>query len=113
MPSTFTTISSVCGHRASITARLRSDNILEIDIESECSAVNDYGALIKEIPLREIGMLFAKNPIFLKASEAHIHPTCLVPTGVAFTTWTESDMIAKTLLLRHKSQCIVFKEKTH
>jgi hypothetical protein len=112
MPSTFTTSSSVCGHKASITAKLKASNTLEVDIVSKCKIVNDYAALIKEIQLNEIHMLLAKNPIILKASEAHIHPNCLVPCGVAFATWTESEMIAKTLLLHHKSQCIVFKEKT-
>jgi len=112
LPCTFTTSSSVCGHKTKITANLQANDILEVNIISNCKLVNDYAALIKEIPLNEIGMLLAKNPIIIKASEAHIHPNCLVPCGVAFATWTESEMIAKTLLLRHKSQCIMFKEKT-
>jgi hypothetical protein len=111
VPSTFTTSSGVCGHKTNITAKLKDNKILEVEIISTCKTVNDYASSIKEIPLNEIGMLLVKNPIIIKASEAHIHPTCLVPCGVAFATWAESEMIAKTMLMHHKSQCIVFKEK--
>jgi len=112
VPSTFSTDSSVCGHKTSITAKFKTANKLEVEIVSDCKIINDYAALIREIPLKEIGMLMAKNPIILKASEAHIHPNCLVPCGVALATWTEAELISKTLLLHHKSQCILFEGKT-
>lgn len=75
---------------------------------STCKMVNDYASLITEIPMRDIGKVMIKNPIYIKASEARIHPNCLVPCGVAFATWTEADMIAQSLLQNHKSQCIEF-----
>jgi hypothetical protein len=108
VPSTFTTDSGICGHKTSITAEKKANYIMGVEMKSTCKIVNDYAALIKEIHMKDIGRVLMNNPIYIKASEAHIHPNCLVPCGVAFATWTEADMIARSLLSHHKSQCIVF-----
>jgi hypothetical protein len=108
VPSTFSADSNICGHRTSITAKKKANYIIDVEIDSTCKIVNDYAVLIKEIPMKEIGRVMVANPIYVKASEAHIHPNCLVPCGVAFASWTEAEMIARSLLSHHKSQCIVF-----
>jgi hypothetical protein len=111
VPSTFTVDSSICGHNTSITAKKTVNYIIGIEMESTCKLVNDYASMIKEIPMKEIGRIMINNPIYIKASEARIHPNCIVPCGVAFAAWTEADMIAKSLLSHHKSQCIEFLER--
>jgi hypothetical protein len=108
VPSTFTTESGICGHKTSITATKKPNYTIGLELESTCKMVNDYASLIKEIHVREIGRVMINNPIYIKASEAHIHSNCLVPCGVAFAAWAEAEMIAMSLLSHHKSQCIIF-----
>lgn len=77
-------------------------------IDSSCEKIQYYGALIEKMKLKDIAMEILRNPIYVNASKAKLHPNCLVPCGVAFCTWAEAGLLSKNLLSKFPSQCLIF-----
>ncbi len=102
-------ISSICGNTTEIFAELKKDYV-NISINSTCKKIIDYSLLIKELYLKDVFTEILKNKIYIKASEAKLEPTCLVPCGISYAAWTEFGLISKNLLSKFPSQCILFKQ---
>ena len=100
--------SSVCGHKTSITATMGLNYIITLDITTTCQLVKTFADLLKEIELRDVGRRICQNPIYLRATDAHMHSNCLVPCAVALSGWVEGGMMSKNLLKSHSSQCIIY-----
>lgn len=108
MPSKFTVDSSVCGHRTDITATIGKEYLIALEINTSCELVKAFSRIMKEIHLREVGKRMCQNPIYINATEAHLHSNCLVPCGVALSGWVEGGMMSKNLLKSHSSQCVIY-----
>ncbi|MCS7098371.1 MAG: hypothetical protein NZ922_05295 [Candidatus Methanomethyliaceae archaeon] len=103
-------ISSLCGHNTEISANLKDENSLNIEIKTTCKKVKEYAKLIESLTLKEASLPILKNKIYIKASEAMLEPTCLIPCGVAFASWAELGLISKNLLLKFPFQYIMLKQ---
>ncbi|RZN57025.1 MAG: hypothetical protein DSO09_04710 [Candidatus Methanomethylicota archaeon] len=101
--------SSICGNTSEIFAEIKKDHV-NISINSTCKKIMDYSLSIKELYLKDVFTEIIKNKAYIKASEAKLCPTCLVPCGVVYASWTEFGLISKNLLSKFPSQCILFKQ---
>ncbi|MDH5806779.1 MAG: hypothetical protein QXW62_03080 [Candidatus Methanomethylicaceae archaeon] len=103
-------ISSICGHNTEILVNLKTDKSLIVKIITTCKKIEEYSKMIENLTLKEVSSSILNNKIYIKASEAMLEPTCLVPCGVAYATWAELGLISKNLLLKFPSQCIILKQ---
>jgi hypothetical protein len=108
MPTKFTVDSSVCGHRTDITATMGKEFLIALEITTTCELVKAFSGIMKEIRLMDVAKRMCQNPIYIKATDAHLHSNCLVPCGVALSGWAESGMMSKNLLKSHSSQCVIY-----
>lgn len=107
LPSEFSIDSPICGHKTNVTATKKPKYAIGFQIRSTCKMINEYATLLIEMSMKEVAKPIISNPMYIKASEARVHSNCLVPCGVAFAAWAEAELIAKSLLSHHRSQCIV------
>lgn len=103
-------ISSICGHNTEISANSKDGKSLKVKIITTCKKVEEYSKMIENLTLMEVSSPIMDNKIYLKASEARLEPTCLIPCGVAYAAWAELGLISKRLLSQSPSQCIIFKQ---
>lgn len=103
-------VSSICGHNTEISVNLEGNKSLTVKIITTCKKIEEYSKMIENLTLKEVSSPILNNKIYIKASEAMLEPTCLIPCGVAYATWAELGLISKRLLLKFPSQCIILKQ---
>lgn len=71
-----------CGYTAVIRAAAKDDGTVAIDIDSECSALDELAARLQAVePYGEMGDLL-QTATFQAASDCLHHSSCPVPTAV-------------------------------
>lgn len=101
---------SICGHNTEISVNLKDNKSLIVKIITTCKKIEEYSKMIENLTLKEISSPILNNKIYIKASEAMLEPTCLIPCGVAYAAWAELGLISKGLLSKFPVQCIVLKQ---
>ncbi|MGC8817313.1 MAG: DUF6951 family protein [Candidatus Hadarchaeum sp.] len=108
MPTKVIAESKLCGFRTLITA-VSDGQITRLKLDSGCFKVKSYGELL--VAVRKEDLYRAEtSPIFARAHEARLTPTCIVPVAVMNACWIENQLISKNLALDNKELKIIFVE---
>ena len=96
----------LCDHRTIVEATSTPEGVV-IRIESSCKNVNHYAELLT--PLRDEDMIDIRtSQVFLKAAEAGLTATCLIPVAVINAAWAEVGNISYRLAKEKGPLCLVF-----
>ena len=96
----------LCDHRTSVEATNSPEGVL-IHIESSCKNVRHYAELLT--PLLDEDMIDIRtSQVFVKAAEAGLTATCLIPVAVINAAWAEVGNISYRLAKEKGPLCLVF-----
>lgn len=88
----------LCEYTHMVKVTMRDDGLLDVNIESECDKVREYGEQLGTISMADLGNITLSrimDPMIVE----HLTPTCLAPVAVFNAAWLESGLMSRSLAL--------------
>jgi hypothetical protein len=98
----------ICGFKTLITV-VKEGPLTKVKLTSGCAKINDYGNILAEVKNEDLYRAQGSK-IFLKAQDARLTPTCVVPVALMNACWIENQLMSKNLALEKKEIKIIFEE---
>lgn len=76
----------ICGFSGSISASLNGQQLVALQIVSECENIQRLAGAVEQITLRDLFLPISRNPIFAAAEKAKCHTSCPYPTALIKVT---------------------------
>ncbi len=106
MPSTVVVKMNTCNKTHRITASLREDGNIDIDIKSDCPNIQDYAERLKVISIED-ATKFVGSKIIDPEVRPMVSVPCLCPIGVYDAAWQEIGMLSKNLCAKVGSNEVI------
>lgn len=104
---------NTCGKTHRVTASLRPDGDLDIEIESDCPNVQHYAEHLTRITMDD-AVSFAGSRIVDPDVRGPLSAPCLCPNAVFDAAWMELGMLSKSLCQKvHSNEIILNQEDSH
>lgn len=89
----------VCEYTHMVKVTLREDGLLDVNIESECDKVREYGEQLGTLTMADLGSITLSkimDPMIVE----HLTPTCLAPVAVFNAAWMETGLMSRSLAVK-------------
>ncbi|MGQ9787870.1 MAG: DUF6951 family protein [Candidatus Hadarchaeaceae archaeon] len=108
MSTKITVHSKLCGFKTVVTVASDGQST-KVNLNSDCPKIKNYGGSLSVVRKEDLYRA-ETSQIFLRAREARLTPTCVVPVAVMNACWIENQLISKNLALSSKEIKIIFEE---
>ncbi len=89
----------VCEYTHMVRVTQRDDGLLDVDIESECDKVREYGEQLGTLCMEDLGCITLSkimDPMIVE----HLTPTCMAPVAVFNAAWMEAGLMSRSLAIK-------------
>lgn len=110
MPSTVIADMKVCGKTNKVTATMKGDGTIDIQIESDCPNIKHYASIITNVTLDDVVNMEGSKVVNPK-NRASMSAPCLTPNAVLAAAWLELGMLSKSRVGMVGSNNLVFEKE--
>lgn len=96
MASTIRTDMRICDRYIKVTANMRKDGDIDIEIESDCDAIRHFAESLKRVSIDDITN-FETSTINRETVRGNMSMICLAPIAVYQAAWMEAGMLSRTI----------------
>ena len=98
-----------CSKTHKVTVTMNADGGFDLNIESDCYKVADFGKRLSTLTLEDITD-FDNSRLNKREFRGDMSLPCLAPIAVLNAAWLESEMLSRSLVKRVKENSIDFSE---
>jgi hypothetical protein len=98
-----------CAKTHRITVTMNAEGGFDLNIESDCYKVADFGKRLKTLTFEDIAD-FDNTRLNKREFRGDMSLPCLAPQAVLNAAWLEAGMLSRSLVKKIKENCIDFSE---